>query len=90
MALALSTSSNGVLYLYQVLSKYLKGFRVTDLNSRVDTRVVANVDGRTYRRTYTRKTGSQYRAMPEAGTTKISDFFQQTILPYLILIISLF
>ena len=27
-----------------------KGFRVTDLNSRGDARVVANVDGRTYGR----------------------------------------
>ena len=42
-----------------------KGFRVTDLNSKVDTRVVANVDGRTYGR----KTRSLYRALPEAGVT---------------------
>ena len=45
-----------------------------DLNSRVDAGVVANVDGRTYRRTYGwtngRKTRSLYRAMPEAGATK--------------------
>ena len=50
MALVLSTLSNGVLYLYQVLSKYLMSFRVTDLKSRVDARVVANVDGRTENR----------------------------------------
>ena len=57
--------SDGVLYLYQVLLKYLIGFRVTDLNSRVDARVLANVDGRTYGRTYGRmngrKLGSLYR-----------------------------
>ena len=35
MVLVLSTSSDSVLYLYQVLSKYLMGFRVTDLNTRV-------------------------------------------------------
>ena len=47
MVLVLSTSSDSVLYLYQVLSKYLLGFRVMDLNSRVHARMVANVDGRT-------------------------------------------
>ena len=31
MALALSTLSGGVLYLYQVLSKYLKGFQSYEL-----------------------------------------------------------
>ena len=41
------------------LQKY---FRVTDLNSRVDTRVAANVDGPT---DVQRKTGSLYRAMPK-------------------------
>ena len=43
--LVLCTSSDNALYLYQVLPKYLKGFRVTDLDSRVDARVVGNVDG---------------------------------------------
>ena len=42
------------------------GFRATDLHTRVDARVVANVDGRTNGL----KTGSLYRAMPEAGATK--------------------
>ena len=46
-----------------------KGFIVTDLNSRVGARVVENIDGW--------KIGSLYRAMPEAGTTKIEDY-----LPY--------
>ena len=44
-----------------------------DLNTRVDTRGVANVGGRTYGQTYGRtngrKTGFLYRAMPEAGAT---------------------
>ena len=53
-----------------------KGFRVTDLNSRVDARVVANVDGRTYGR----KTGSIYRTMPEAGATKMKNIKQRFIL----------
>ena len=52
MVLFLSTMSDDALYLYQVLSEYLIGFRATDLNSRVDARVVANVDGRMYGRTY--------------------------------------
>ena len=43
-----------------------KGFRVTDLNIRIDARVAANVDTRTNRR----KIGSLYRVMPEAGATK--------------------
>ena len=47
MVLSLSTSSDSVLYLYQVLSKYLIEFLVTDLNSRVDSRVVAYVDRHT-------------------------------------------
>ena len=46
MVLVLSTSSDNALYLYQVLQKYLIYFRVTDLNSRVDARVVANIDRR--------------------------------------------
>ena len=58
MALVLSTLSDGVLYLYQKNLYFCrsssKGFRVTDLNSRVDARLVANVDGRTYGRTYER------------------------------------
>ena len=41
MVLVLFTLSDSVLYLYQVLSKYLIGFRVTDLNTRIDARVVA-------------------------------------------------
>ena len=49
MVLVLFTSSDSVLYLYQVLSKYLTGFRVRDLNIRVDARVVTNVDGWTDR-----------------------------------------
>ena len=43
-----------------------------DLNSRVDARVVANVDGRTYRSMNERKTVSLYRAMPKARVTKRS------------------
>ena len=45
MVLILSTLSDSVLYLYQVLSKYLIGFRVMNLNSRVDARVVAIYKG---------------------------------------------
>ena len=56
-----------------------KGFRVTDLNSRVDARVVANVDGRTDEQTNGRKSGSLYRAMPEAGATKISIVIKNEI-----------
>ena len=41
MALFLSTLSDGVLYLYRVLLKYLVGFQSYELNSRVDARVVA-------------------------------------------------
>ena len=45
----------------------LKGFRVTDMDSRVDTRVVAMLaPGRNSERTNGRKTESLYRAMPEA------------------------
>ena len=50
-----------------------KGFRVTDPNSRVKARVVANVKNG---RTNGQKIGSLHRAMPEAGTTKISDKFE--------------
>ena len=43
MVLILSILNDNALYLYQVLSKYLIGFRVTDLNSRVDARVVTEI-----------------------------------------------
>ena len=43
-----------------------KGFRVTDLNIRVNARVVANVDAHMD----TQKNGSLYRSMPKAGMTK--------------------
>ena len=56
MVLVLFTSSDNALY--QVLPKISYGFRVPDLNSRVNPRVVINVDG------------SLYRALPEASTTK--------------------
>ena len=49
------------------------GFRVTDLNNRVNARVIENVDGRTYGRTNRQKIGSLYRAMPEAGTIIIRE-----------------
>ena len=60
------------LIMFYICTKLCKSipqdFRVTDLDSRVDARVVANVDsGRTNRQ----NTGSLYHAMPEAGTTKI-------------------
>ena len=42
-SLILSILNDNALYLYQVLSKYLIGFRVTDLNSRVDARVVTEI-----------------------------------------------
>ena len=48
MELILSTLSDDALYLYLVCQSNSLGFRVTDLNSRDDSRVVANVDGRTY------------------------------------------
>ena len=70
MALVLSMLSDGDLYLYQVLSKYLIGFQSYG-HSRVDVSVVANVDGRTYARTNGQKTGFLYCAMPEAGATKM-------------------
>ena len=48
MIIVLSTLSDNVLFLYQVLPKYLLiGFRVMDLNSRV----VANVDRWMYEQT---------------------------------------
>ena len=40
MVLVLSTLSDSVLYLYQVLSQYLIEFQTQDLNSRVDARMV--------------------------------------------------
>ena len=42
-----------------------KGFRVTDLEFKVDARVVANVYGRMDIQTNGQKTGSLCRAMPE-------------------------
>ena len=50
-----------------------------DLNSRVDARVIANVDGRTDRHTAGCKTGSLYRAKPEAGATKCTCFPQKKL-----------
>ena len=44
MVIILSILSDNALYLCQSISK---GFRVTDLNSRVDAWVVTNVDGQT-------------------------------------------
>ena len=56
MVLILSTLSDNALYLYQVLSKYLRvtelGFQSCGPESKVDARVVANVDGRMYKPTY--------------------------------------
>ena len=47
--LVLCTLSDNALYLYQVLPKYLKEFQSYCPDSRVDPRVVANVDaGRTH------------------------------------------
>ena len=49
-----------------------KGFRITDLNSRVKARVVANVDERMDACTDERMDNQiLYCAMPEAGATKI-------------------
>ena len=45
MVLVLSPLSDSVLYLYQVLSKYLIGFQSYRPNSRVDSRVVAIYKG---------------------------------------------
>ena len=49
MVLVLSTLSDSVLYLYQVLSKFCqsisKGFKVTDLNSWIDASVVTIYKG---------------------------------------------
>ena len=42
-----------------------------DVHTRVDASVVANVDKRTFGQTNGRKTGSLYRAMPQAGATII-------------------
>ena len=61
-----------MLYIYtKFCERISKGFRVTDLNSKVNTRVVANVtpDGWKYRRTHGQKTRSLIGAMPKAGTT---------------------
>ena len=46
-----------------------------DLNSRVDARVVANVDRRTYEQTNGWKTRCLYCAIPEAGVTKTSTMY---------------
>ena len=55
-----------MLYIYTKFCQTIsKGFRVTDPNTRVDARVVANVDVRTKGW----KAGSLYRAMPQAGAT---------------------
>ena len=43
MVLILSTLFDNVLYLYQVLSKYLIRYQSTDLNSRADARVVTEI-----------------------------------------------
>ena len=48
------------------------------MNSRVDARALANVDGRTYGRTNGRKTGSLYREIPEAGATKMGKKYVET------------
>ena len=45
--------SDNVLYLCQVFPKYLKRIQSYRPDSRVDTRVVANVDGQMYKRTET-------------------------------------
>ena len=50
------------------------GFRVTELNIRVNAWVVANVNGQTYGRTNGRKIRSLYLAMPEAGATMINGW----------------
>ena len=49
MVLVLSTLSDNALYFCTKFCQSISlGFRVTDLNIRVDARVVANVDGQTY------------------------------------------
>ena len=48
MVLALCTLSDNALYLYIIWPKYLKSFRDTNQDSSVDSRWVANVDGRAY------------------------------------------
>ena len=52
----------------QSISKGIR-LRVTNLNSRVDARVVTNVDERTYRHRNQWKTRSLYHTMPEACVT---------------------
>ena len=70
MILVLCTTYDNHLIMHYICTRFCKsiakGFRVTDLNIRVDARVVTIVDGRTNGR----KTGSLYHAMPEAGATK--------------------
>ena len=55
-------TSDNTLYLCKVLPKYLKG----DLNSRIDAKVIADVEGQTYGRMNGWKTGSLYHTMPAA------------------------
>ena len=50
----------------------------TDLNSKIDARVVANVDGRINGW----KTGSLYHAKPEAGVTKMDISIAESSIPY--------
>ena len=81
MFLVFCRSSDDVFIGAKFYESISEGFRVTDLNSRVDARMVANVDdstdGRTYGRTDKRtdrwKTGPLYRAVPKAGMTKMGS-----------------
>ena len=83
MELVLSTLSDNALYLYQYLSIYLIGFKVIDLNSRIDARVVTNVYGRTYERTNGRKIGSLYRARRDKkGVSKSKQYFLYPCIKY--------
>ena len=67
MILVLCTTYDNYMIILYICTRFCqstaKGFRVTDLNIRVDARVVTIVDGRTNGQ----KTGSLYHAMPEAG-----------------------
>ena len=51
MELVLSILSDNALYLYHFCQRISYGFKVMDLNSKIDARVVTNVYGRTYERT---------------------------------------
>ena len=67
MVLVLSTLPDSVLYLYQVLSKYLIGFQSYGPEHRSNLGWPQMLtDGQTNRQ----KTVSLYRAMPKAGATK--------------------